>query len=95
MNTNQNGQLTFPKSHSPTHMMMNTGGIGSSNRPISWPSRTSVSASGKRIQTEISELNTDPTVDSSASPKGDNLYHWIATIIGPPGLLSLPYISDF
>ncbi|CAM8984666.1 unnamed protein product [Rhodiola kirilowii] len=37
------------------------------------------------IQTEIAELNTDSLVGSSTSPKGDNLYHWIATIIGPPG----------
>ncbi|CAM8986171.1 unnamed protein product [Rhodiola kirilowii] len=36
------------------------------------------------IQTEIAELNTDSLVGSSTSPKGDNLYHWIATIIGPP-----------
>uniref|UniRef100_A0A7N0T872 UBC core domain-containing protein n=1 Tax=Kalanchoe fedtschenkoi TaxID=63787 RepID=A0A7N0T872_KALFE len=64
--------------------MMNSGG---GSRPVSWPSRTSVSSSGKRIQTEIAELNMDPPVDSSASPKGDNLYHWIATIIGPPDMI--------
>ncbi|XP_043692098.1 constitutive photomorphogenesis protein 10 [Telopea speciosissima] len=51
-----------------------------------WPSTTSVSASGKRIQKEMLEFNMDPPVDCAAGPKGDSLYQWIATIIGPPGL---------
>lgn len=51
----------------------------------SW-STTSVSASGKRIQREMAELNTDPPPDCFAGPKGDNLYHWVATLIGPHGI---------
>ncbi|KAI4373711.1 hypothetical protein MLD38_011804 [Melastoma candidum] len=51
----------------------------------SWVSPTSVPASRKRIQREMSELNVDPPPYCSAGPKGDNLYNWIATIIGPPG----------
>ncbi|KAM7272518.1 hypothetical protein ACFE04_027181 [Oxalis oulophora] len=69
----------------------------------SWVSTTSVSASGKRIQREMSELNKDPPPHSSAGPKGDNLYHWVSTIIGPPGtpyqdgifFLDITFPSDY
>ncbi|KAI5675114.1 hypothetical protein M9H77_06064 [Catharanthus roseus] len=68
----------------------------------SW-STTSVSASGKRIQREMAELNTDPPPDCFAGPKGDNLYHWVATLIGPHGtpyhggifFLDITFPSDY
>ncbi|MQM17072.1 hypothetical protein Taro_050040 [Colocasia esculenta] len=50
-----------------------------------WTSTTSVSASGKRIQKEMQEFNADPPPECSAGPKGDNLYHWVSTLVGPQG----------
>ncbi|KMT20710.1 hypothetical protein BVRB_1g006850 [Beta vulgaris subsp. vulgaris] len=68
-------------------MMMNGGssssGGGGGGR-TSWRS-TSVSASGKRIQKELKELDSYPPPLSSAGPIADNLYHWLATFLGPPG----------
>lgn len=57
----------------------------SSSGGRTWQSTTTVSSSGKRIQKEMSELNLDPPPHSSAGPKGDNLYHWVATLIAPSG----------
>ncbi|VDO07940.1 unnamed protein product [Rodentolepis nana] len=38
-----------------------------------------------RIQKELSEISNDPPPNCSAFPRGDNLYEWVSTILGPPG----------
>ncbi|KAJ8437155.1 hypothetical protein Cgig2_016898 [Carnegiea gigantea] len=55
--------------------MMSHGGSSSS-----W-----LSASGNRIKKEMKEVDCHPPPLSSAGPIADNLYHWLATIRGPPG----------
>lgn len=41
--------------------------------------------SAKRIAKELAEIALDPPTNCSAGPKGDNLYEWTSTIIGPSG----------
>jgi len=54
-------------------------GRGASPRPLK-----SASTSAKRIQRELAEIALDPPPNCSAGPKGDNLYEWNSTILGPP-----------
>jgi ubiquitin-conjugating enzyme E2 D/E len=43
------------------------------------------SSSAKRIQKELAEISLDPPCNCSAGPKGDNIYEWVSTILGPSG----------
>jgi len=45
----------------------------------------SLSSSARRIQKELAEISLEPPTNCSAGPKGDNLYEWVSTIVGPSG----------
>lgn len=45
----------------------------------------SMSAAAKRIQKELAEISLEPPTNCSAGPKGDNLYEWVSSIMGPTG----------
>jgi len=48
-------------------------------------SKSGMSSAAKRIQKELAEISLEPPTNCSAGPKGDNLYEWVSTIMGPSG----------
>ncbi|KAJ3020266.1 Ubiquitin-conjugating enzyme E2 2 [Thoreauomyces humboldtii] len=53
--------------------------------PVPAKAKPTTSNSAKRIQKELAEISLDPPCNCSAGPKGDNLYEWVSTIMGPAG----------
>uniref|UniRef100_G1T4L2 UBC core domain-containing protein n=1 Tax=Oryctolagus cuniculus TaxID=9986 RepID=G1T4L2_RABIT len=52
---------------------------------ISSKTAAKLSTGAKRIQKELAEITLEPPPNCSAGPKGDNIYEWRSTILGPPG----------
>lgn len=68
-----------------TNYLVHLAGVGSLRALIGTAMKAGNSSSAKRIQKELAEISLDPPGNCSAGPKGDNIYEWVSTIMGPSG----------
>jgi ubiquitin-protein ligase len=66
-------RLTTTPTSAASSKRQSTGGGASSTQ----------STSAKRLQKELAEITLDPPPNCSAGPKGDNIYEWFSTLLGP------------
>lgn len=62
--------------------------------PSPSPAHTMASSAAKRISKELAEISLDPPCNCSAGPKGDNIFEWVSTILGPSGAFFFFFVRE-